>query len=70
MYSGIFLASAWMDIWIDSLNKLLASLNDKAHKSTILHHIGKLYFKIGEDAIALGKFEEVLELKKYKKLKQ
>ncbi|OFX27296.1 MAG: hypothetical protein A2033_01305 [Bacteroidetes bacterium GWA2_31_9] len=48
---------------IDSLNKLLASLNDKAHKSTILHHIGKLYFKIGEDAIALGKFEEVLELK-------
>jgi len=48
---------------IDNLNKMLATASDINHKSTILHHIGKFHFKIGEDSLAAEKFEEVLKLK-------
>lgn len=48
---------------IKILTGFIKTAKDDTHKSTILHHIGKLYFKIGEESLATKKFEEVLMLK-------
>lgn len=48
---------------ITALELLLPIAKDINHKTTIFHHIGKLYFKIGEDKTALLYFENVLKLK-------
>lgn len=48
---------------IEKLTEFIQTAKDDTHKATILHHIGKFYFKIGEDASASKKFEEVLTLK-------
>jgi tetratricopeptide (TPR) repeat protein len=48
---------------IETLAEFIKTAKDDTHKATILHHIGKFYFKIGEDSSASQKFEEVLTLK-------
>lgn len=48
---------------IETLRGFLETAKDDTHKATILHHIGKFFFKIGEDSLATEKFEEVLILK-------
>lgn len=45
------------------LSEFIKTATDDTHKATILHHIGKFYFKIGQDSSALEKFEQVLALK-------
>lgn len=48
---------------IEKLIEFIKTAKDDTHKATILHHIGKFYFKIGEDSSASQKFEDVLTLK-------
>jgi len=48
---------------IKEVTEFIKTTKDDTHKATILHHIGKFYFKIGEDSLATEKFEEVLTLK-------
>lgn len=48
---------------IQALTEFIKTAKNDTHKATILHHIGKFYFKIGEDILATEKFEEVLILK-------
>lgn len=51
------------DKTIEFLTEFIKTAKDDTHRATILHHIGKLYFKIGEDSSAQEKFDEVLSLK-------
>lgn len=51
------------DKTIASLTEFIKTAKDDTHRATILHHIGKLHFKIGEDSSAQKIFEEVLALK-------
>jgi hypothetical protein len=48
---------------IDALTTLLNTVTENIHKATILHHIGKLQLKLGENELATNKFEEVLRIK-------
>ncbi|NOS94348.1 MAG: hypothetical protein HOP30_20735 [Cyclobacteriaceae bacterium] len=48
---------------ITTLSEFLITAKTDIHKATILHHIGKFYFKIEESSSASEKFEEVLKLK-------
>lgn len=47
---------------IEMLTGYIESAKSDLHRATILHHIGKFYFKIGENTLALEKFEEVLTI--------
>lgn len=48
---------------IEKLSEFIKTAKDDTHKAAVLHHIGKFYFKIGEDTLASENFEEVLILK-------
>lgn len=51
------------EIEIEKLNSYLPSATNQDHKTTLLHHIGKLYLKTQQPDLALAKFEEVLAIK-------